>query len=263
MAPSDATPPHIFFLNHADVFAGNARVHDDSRQCGRSGHLVASAQCGISVSAPSIAPRRYVLLHGCRASLDQSRVASGNSLLPRVAGGRAERNQRHDVRHDLAYFSRSTLSVIHRDPALQSSDRCMLLSHVHRFGFVRSSYDIVRVSLPSSAADYSPAFPAKRERTALADTSAVLPVGQYSRVLVPRTDYLLDHYCCRLCARELGTCGCGALDAIANGKAGGHRSCQRGRVVRESVRIPPRLLSVRHGIPPETEYFARRRMGFS
>src|SRR5438876_2616448 len=203
MAPSDATPPHIFFLNHADVFAGNARVHDDSRQCGRSGHLVASAQCGISVSAPSIAPRRYVLLHGCRASLDQSRVASGNSLLPRVAGGRPERNQRHDVRHDLAYFSRSTLPVIHRDPALQSSDGCVLLSHVHRFGFVRSPYHIVWVSLPSSAADYSPALPAKRERTALAHTSAVLPVGQYSRILVVGSHCVFNYHCRWFCTRKL------------------------------------------------------------
>src|SRR5438093_11133183 len=180
-----------------------------------------------------------------------------------MARGRNERSGCRDVRHDLAHFFGHTLSVIHGDPSFQGSDCGMLLSYVHRLGFLWSAYHTVWVSLPGSAADHSPALPAKRDRAALANSPSVLPVGQYSRVLVARTDYLLDHYCCRLCARELGTCGCGALDAIANGKAGGHRSCQRGRVVRESVWITPRLLSVRHGIPPETEYFARGRMGIS
>src|SRR5207244_11553297 len=202
-------------------------------------------------------------LHRRRASLDQSRMAVGNSLLPGLARGWTERSECGDVHYDLTYFSGSALPLIYGDAAFQGSDCGMLLSYVHRLGFLWSAYHTVWVSLPGSAADHSPALPAKRERAALANSPSILPVGQYSRVLVARTDYLLDHYCCRLCARELGTCGCGALDAIANGKAGGHRSCQRGRVVRESVRIPPRLLSVRHGIPPETEYFARRRMGFS
>src|SRR6266566_10009567 len=263
MAPSDATPPRIFFLNHADIFAGNSRVHDDSRQCGRSGHLVASAQCGIPVSAPSIPAHRYVLLHGRWASLDKSRVAVGNSLLPRVASGRPERSECRDVRHDLAYFSGPTLSVIHGDPALQGRDCGVLFPDLHRLGFLWPPYHTVWVSLPRSAAHHSPALPAKRDRAALANSPSVLPMGQYSRFMVTRTDCLLDRYRCGFCARKLGTRGCGALDTFANGKTGGNGPCQRGSFVCEPVRITPRLLCLRHGIPAEAEYFARGRMGFS
>src|SRR5437660_12794320 len=171
-----------------------------------------------------------------------------------MARGRPERSGCPDVRHDLAYFSGPTLSVIHGDPSLQGRDCGMLLSYVHRLGFLWSADHTVWVSLPGSAADHSPALPAKRERAALANSPSILPVGQYSRVLVARTDYLLDHYCCRLCARKLGTCGCGAVDAIANGKARGHRSCQRGGFVRKSVWITPCLLSVGPSIPSEAKY---------
>src|SRR5207244_5018579 len=202
-------------------------------------------------------------LHRRRASLDQSRMAVGNSLLPGLACGWTERSECGDVHYDLTYFSGSALPLIYGDAAFQGSDCGMLLSYVHRLGFLWSAYHTVWVSLPGSAADHSPALPAKRERAALANSPSVLPVGQYSRVLVARTDYLLDHYCCRLCARKLGTCGCGAVDVIANGKAGGHRSCQRGGFVRKPVWITPCLLSVGHSIPSEAKYFARGRMGFS
>src|SRR5256884_698861 len=52
-----------------------------------------------------------------------------------------------------------------------------------------------------------------------ANSPSVLPVGQYSRVLDPRTDYRLDHYCCRLSARNLRPCGSAASVTIANGTA--------------------------------------------
>src|SRR5947208_3279969 len=86
------------------------------------------------------------------------------------------------VRGNFANFSGPALSVIHGDPALQGSDCGVLFPHIHRLGFLRSAYHTVWVSLPGSAADHSPALPAKRDCAALANSPSILPVGQYPRV---------------------------------------------------------------------------------
>src|SRR5213080_4760685 len=133
-------------------------------------------------------------------------MAVGNSLLPGLARGWTERSECGDVYYDLTYFSGSALPLIYGDAAFQGSDCGMLLSYVHRLGFLWSAYHTVWVSLPGSAADHSPALPSKRDRAALANSHSVLPLGQYSRVLVVGSDCVFNYYCRWFCARKLGTC---------------------------------------------------------
>src|SRR6266481_3961636 len=167
--------------------------------------------------------------------MDESRMAGGATLLFRMASAGPARNRCAVGCRSELDFSWRPVSFLPGMRQLQSGSPSFVVRYFPGQGFLRPAHDSVWLRLPGGAADRASALPAERSRSAVADSAPFLPLGEHSRIMVDRDDYLFDN--CRGGAGpvEMGDGRERTLDSIPAKKPAARLGREFGFAVRESL----------------------------
>src|SRR6266478_9398957 len=112
----------------------------------------------------------------------------GSSVLSGLARRRIGRHQEPNYCCYSADLPGPPIPLVPGERKFQGLSGSLCARHFPRQGFIRSAHDLVWLRLSCSSTNHSATIPPQRKRTFVADSTPVLSLDKYPRIVVARCD---------------------------------------------------------------------------